>query len=91
MSRALLLLLLGISCVFSQVADLILENGKVVTVEAAMPTAQAIAIREGRILAVGSTVDLVSFFAQKVPENGPEAFFIVGNKDLGCHLSKLIP
>ena len=39
----------------SQVADLILENGKVVTVEKSNPTGQAIAIREGKILAVGTT------------------------------------
>jgi predicted amidohydrolase YtcJ len=55
MSRALSLLLFCVSCGFSQVADLILENGKFVTVEAAMPTAQAIAIRDGKILALGST------------------------------------
>ncbi len=35
-------------------ATLVLRNGKVVTVDAAMPEAQAIAIRGDRIVAVGS-------------------------------------
>jgi predicted amidohydrolase YtcJ len=34
-------------------ADLVLTNGKIVTVEAASPQAQAIAVRGGRIVAVG--------------------------------------
>ena len=49
-----LLLLVAIPA-HAQVADLILENGKVVTVEKSNPTGQAIAIREGTILAVGTT------------------------------------
>jgi predicted amidohydrolase YtcJ len=39
----------------AQIADLVLENGKVITVEKSNPSAQAIAIRDGRILAVGSS------------------------------------
>ncbi len=55
MRRVLLLLTVGCVAAFSQIADLILENGKVVTVEKANPTAQAIAVRDGKILAVGTT------------------------------------
>ncbi len=36
-------------------ATLVLRNGKIVTVDAAMPEAQAIAIRGDRIVAVGTT------------------------------------
>ena len=39
----------------AQIADLVLENGKVVTVDKSTPTAQAIAVRDGRILAIGSS------------------------------------
>jgi predicted amidohydrolase YtcJ len=39
----------------AQIADLVLENGKVVSVERSIPVAQAIAVREGKILAIGST------------------------------------
>ena len=39
-------------------ADLVLTNGKIVTVEAASPQAQAIAVRGDRIVAIGSTAAL---------------------------------
>jgi predicted amidohydrolase YtcJ len=42
-------------------ATLVLRNGKVVTVDAAMPEAQAIAIRGDRIAAVGSNESIQSF------------------------------
>ena len=41
-----------------QPADLVLRNGKVVTVDAARPTAQAIAVRDARIIAVGTTAEI---------------------------------
>jgi predicted amidohydrolase YtcJ len=39
-------------------ADLVLTNGKVVTVSDAMPEAQALAVRGDRIVAVGSSADI---------------------------------
>jgi predicted amidohydrolase YtcJ len=41
-----------------QPADLVLTNGKVVTVEGAMPEAQAIAVHGDRIVALGSAADI---------------------------------
>ena len=41
-----------------QPADLVLTNGKVVTVEDAMPEAQAVAVRGDRIVALGSAADI---------------------------------
>jgi len=38
---------------------IVLMNADVVTIDAAMPTAEAVAIREGRILAVGKTSDVL--------------------------------
>lgn len=40
-------------------ADLILHNGKIATVNAKQPEAQAVAIRDGRFLAVGSDDDVL--------------------------------
>lgn len=40
-------------------ADLILINGKVVTVDQSMPNAEAIAIKEGKILKVGTTKEIL--------------------------------
>src|SRR5713226_8529013 len=52
------LLLAGPACAETVEADLLLFNGKVWTVNAKQPEAEAIAIWHGRILAVGSTADL---------------------------------
>jgi predicted amidohydrolase YtcJ len=42
---------------FAQPADLVLNNGKIVTMNSAQPAAQAVAIRGDRIVAVGSNAD----------------------------------
>lgn len=39
-------------------ADLVLTNGKIVTVETAQPEAQAVAVRGDRIIAIGSSSDI---------------------------------
>jgi len=44
--------------VFSQSADTVLINGKILTVDSQSSTREALAIRAGRILAVGSTADI---------------------------------
>jgi predicted amidohydrolase YtcJ len=54
MTLRLMFGLWGIGVLFAQPADLILRNGKVVTLERDTPVAQAIAIRGDRIAAVGS-------------------------------------
>src|SRR6266498_3881686 len=41
-----------------QTADLILRNGKIVTMEAAHPVAQALAVRGDRIAAVGTEAEI---------------------------------
>src|ERR1017187_6700083 len=42
------------ACLHAQPADLVLRNGKIVTMNPAAPTAQAIAIRAGKITALGA-------------------------------------
>ncbi len=54
--RVLLCLALALP-VFAQPADLVLRNGKIVTVNAAAPTAQAIAVRGDRVVALGSDAE----------------------------------
>jgi len=44
-----------------QPADLVLTNGKVITVEDSLPEAQAVAVRGARIIALGRTVDVQPF------------------------------
>jgi predicted amidohydrolase YtcJ len=45
----------------TNVADLVLTNGNIVTVDEAMPAAQAMAVRGDRIVAVGTSADIESF------------------------------
>jgi predicted amidohydrolase YtcJ len=54
--RFCFLLLLAVP-VFAQPADLVLNNGKIVTMNSARPAAQALAIRGDKIVAVGSNAD----------------------------------
>src|SRR5215471_5093626 len=59
MNRLLLILFLAISVpAWSQIADTVLVNGKILTVDSRFSTEEAIAIRDGRIAAVGKTADV---------------------------------
>lgn len=58
MLRALLLFLCGAGAALAQPADLILTGGKVVTGDAKFSVRQAVAIRDGRILATGSNASI---------------------------------
>jgi predicted amidohydrolase YtcJ len=68
MKRSLLLAVLGFgilcaACSSSSVqgvADLILLNGTVYTVDPALPWAEAVAVKEDRILAVGSSEEILA-------------------------------
>jgi predicted amidohydrolase YtcJ len=42
-------------------ADLVLTNGKIVTVDAAHPEAEALAVRDGRVLAVGTGAEIDAY------------------------------
>lgn len=52
------LALAGASGAWAETADMILTNARVYTVEKAQPWAQAVAIKDGKILAVGSTAQV---------------------------------
>ena len=51
-------------------ADLILYGGKIVTVDSGFTFAEAVAVKAGRIVAVGATADIVS------RERGPQTQMI---------------
>ena len=62
MTRAILLEiilpgLLSSICAFAQTADLVVKDARIYTVNPKQPTASAIAVREGKILAVGDDVN----------------------------------
>jgi predicted amidohydrolase YtcJ len=57
-------LVLGVSCTPAareESADLVIHNGKVVTVDDSLPEAEAVAARDGRIVFVGSSADSQAF------------------------------
>ena len=47
--------------------DLVLINGKILTMDAGSSIAEAIAVRDGKILAVGSSASIKAFAAKKKP------------------------
>jgi predicted amidohydrolase YtcJ len=52
---------LGLLFSFQTPAELILQNGNVITVDPARPRAEAVAIKDGRILAVGSAEEVAKY------------------------------
>ncbi len=59
-----LLLFMTVSVAFAQPADLVLRNGKIVTVNAAQPVVQALAVRGDRITALGSDADAAKWIGR---------------------------
>jgi len=57
----LMALLAGLSTAYAQTADTVLVNGKIVTVDDRFTIAEALAVRGGRIVAVGTTADIGKF------------------------------
>jgi len=57
-AAALLVCLLLSQAAWAQVADSVLINGKILTVDQQFSTQEAIAVRDGKILAVGKTADV---------------------------------
>ncbi len=58
--RSLVLLssLLASGAAYATTADLVLEDGHIVTLESSQPTVQALAVKGGRILALGNDADM---------------------------------
>jgi predicted amidohydrolase YtcJ len=57
---------------FAQPADLVLSNGKIVTMNPAQPVARAMAIRDGKIVAIGSMADAAKFLGPNTQVIGLE-------------------
>src|SRR5437588_8118450 len=58
MKNVLFVLFLSVAPAWAQVADKILVNGKILTVDAQFSTQEALAIHDGKIQAVGKTADI---------------------------------
>ena len=60
-SALVAVLALSAACSDNDFADLVLRNGNIVTVDDANPRAQALAVRDGRIMAVGSDSEIDAY------------------------------
>ncbi len=81
------------SCVNKEKADLVIINGKVLTIDEANPTAEAIAVRGENIVAVGSTKKIKSWIEEGKTEviNAAGRLVIPGFNDAHVHFGSLDP
>ena len=69
-------------------ADLVFNNGKIVTVDSRFSIAQAVAVKDGRIVAVGDNEDINSLAGKRTRIiNLKGATILPGINDSHCHIS----
>ena len=61
MIRSSLLVALSVAALQAQPADLVIRNGKIVTMESSVPEVQALAARGGKIVAVGTNQQVLAY------------------------------
>jgi predicted amidohydrolase YtcJ len=81
----LTILLITNSCMSDKTADLILFNGTIYTVDESFSKAEAMAVRDGMILAVGSTNDILKQYDTEKSIDLEGKFVYPGLIDAHCH------
>ncbi len=92
-SFTIAMLLLTASCAKKEVADLVILNGKVLTIDKVKPAAEAIAMKGEIIIAVGSTAEISGYVKEgitKVIDAGGR-LVIPGFNDAHVHFGPLDP
>ena len=92
-SLSIVIMILTCSCALKDKADLVIINGKVLTIDDANPSAEAIAIRGETIIAVGTTRKISGFIAEgstKIIDAGGR-LVIPGFNDAHVHFGPLDP
>ena len=81
------------SCIQKEKADLVIINGKVLTIDESNPTAQAIAVKGETIIAVGSTKDISGYIENGTTRviNAGGRLVIPGFNDAHVHFGPLDP
>jgi len=81
------------SCTNKEKADLVIINGKVLTIDEKNPTAQAIAIKGETIIAVGTTKEISGYIDQKSTRviNAGGKLVLPGFNDAHVHFGPLDP
>jgi hypothetical protein len=73
------------ACQSKKQADLIVYNAVVYTVDSAFTTAEALAVKDGKILATGKTADLLAHYEAKEKKDANGQFVYPGLIDAHCH------
>lgn len=81
----IIFLIVLISCKSKQPADLIVFNATVYTVDSAFSTAEALVVKDGKILAVGKTADLLAQYDAKEKKDAQGKFIYPGLIDAHAH------
>ena len=84
-SSTILLIFSIASCHIQRHADTILYNGKIYTVDNGFSVVEAVAINKGKIVAIGSTQDLLDDFTCNSKINLKGKFVYPGFIDAHCH------
>jgi predicted amidohydrolase YtcJ len=77
------------SCESKEEVDLLVINDKAYTVDADFSTAEAFAVKEGKIVEVGSTSDLSSKYTAKETLDAEQKTILPGLIDAHAHLYNL--
>lgn len=81
------LALISIGCREKQMADLIIHNARLYTVDDSMHVLEAMAVKNGKILATGTSKEILkSFDAGQIVDMGQKAVF-PGLSDAHCHFA----
>jgi predicted amidohydrolase YtcJ len=92
-SLSILMLLITGACTKKERADLVIINGKILTIDEANPTAQAVAIKGETIIAVGTTKEISAYIDKGTTQviNAGGRLVIPGFNDAHVHFGPLDP
>ena len=79
------LLLLICSCATQENVDLLIYNAKIYTVDSSFSTAEAMAVKDGKIIAIGSTKELMDTYPAKEKTDAQGKFIYPGFIDAHAH------
>lgn len=93
LSLSIITMIVSSSCSKKETADLIIVNGKVLTIDPDNPAAEAIAVRGEKIIAVGATDDIMNFAVDGVTKiiDAGKRLVIPGFNDAHVHFGPLDP
>ena len=84
-SSSALCLILFSSCKFRQKADLIIHHAKIYTVDESFSVAEAMAIRDGKIIAIGKNDDVLKEYESATMEDAGGKTILPGFIDAHAH------